>query len=64
MTQAKAQTVASALIGLGYTVRVYQDLDVSIWVVEATGSDILASAVSTFATNQAVVGTVNQAKFV
>lgn len=62
MTQAKAQTVASALIGQGYRVRVYQRD--SEWVVEAEGTAIPASTVATFATNQGVTGTVDQAVFV
>lgn len=63
MTQAKAQSVASALIGLLYTVRVSQHPLTGDWEVEASGGDIAASAVATFATNQAVTGTVRQAKF-
>lgn len=61
MTQAKAQTVASALIGLGYIVHVTsQDGD---WIVQAAGTDIAASSVASFATAQSVTGTVSSAKF-
>lgn len=64
MTNAKAQTVAAALIALGYTVTVTNTNPItSDWTVTASGSSIAASAVATFATAQAVTGTVSSASF-
>lgn len=62
MTQAKAQTVASALINAGYAVRVFKKAD-DTWTVLASGDAIPAATVANFATNNAVVGTVDEAKF-
>lgn len=62
MTQAKAQAVASALIGLGYRISV-EVLSDGTYVVGAVGEGIDPGAVATFATNQSVLATVNAAKF-
>jgi hypothetical protein len=53
MTQAKAQTVASALIGLGLTVQVNHDgTEYTITVASDTLSDI--ASIQAFATAQSV----------
>lgn len=62
MTQAKAQTVASALIGAGHAVQVSsKDGDWAVRVVEGTGT--LALTVSDFATAQNVTATVKDVEF-
>jgi hypothetical protein len=61
MIQSKAQTVASALIGLGFTVKVIHDNDDYTVIVEASvGVDV--TIVSTFVTNQGISGTVTLAR--
>lgn len=63
MTQAKAQTVAAALIGQGYRVNAYPRADDGQWVVKAEGADIPAATAATFATAQGVTALVDQATF-
>jgi len=61
MTQSEAQTVASALIGLGY--QIYVQNSGTEYTVTAQGSAINPQAVANFAAAQGVMATVNRAKF-
>jgi hypothetical protein len=58
VTQAKAQTVASALIAAGYEVSVKKQVD-NTYILTVTGNEIVAQTVATFAANQSVTATVN-----
>lgn len=65
MTQAKAQSVASALIGAGYLVTVTV-ADGGEWIVAGFptgGTEIPASAAASFAASQVVVCIVPSATF-
>jgi hypothetical protein len=62
MTQAKAQTVISALIAAGYSVRAR--LELNEWIVEANGNQISVNQVADFATTQGIIGTVTEARFI
>ena len=63
MTQAKAQTVASALIGAGYLITL-QKIDIDDFAITAFGGvDIDPQVIATFAANQAIMATVAQTKF-
>lgn len=65
MTQAKAATVANALITAGYKVTVYLRAD-GEWAITVKDSSnpTAASAVSTFATGQSVSARVIEVEFV
>lgn len=63
MTEAKAATVAAALINLGYQVSATPDA-AGVWHVSATGAAINPASVATFATNNTVTATVSSADFV
>lgn len=66
MNQAKAATVASALIAANYNVTTFQD-STGAWHVTAastTGATVDPSVVATFATNQTVTAKVGTADFV
>lgn len=66
MTQAKAQTVASAVIGAGHQANVYiRPLD-NEWVVIArspNGFTVNPQAIANLATAQGVIATVAEAEF-
>lgn len=62
MTQAKAQTVVSAAIGLGYTVRVNKDGEE--WIVFVSGPTIAIASATTFATNNEITGYSQEVKFI
>ena len=65
MNQAKAATVASALITNGYLPTVTM-LDATTYVIDArtsAGAPVDASVVATFATGQAVAAKVDSARF-
>ncbi len=61
MTQLKAQTVISALIAAGYSVRAR--IVGSEWIVEANGNDINVVEVTNFANAQGVTGFISEAQF-
>ena len=63
MTQAKAQTVAAALIGAGYIISSMQKLSDGSFIIRASGSEIDPAVVATFATNQSITATVENATF-
>lgn len=62
MTQAKAQTVISSLVGLGYAPSVYK-LDMDNWIIRVDNANVNSSAVTTFATDNSVTAKVNQVEF-
>lgn len=62
MTKAEAKTAAADLIELGYSVQVEKDLT-GIWVIDAVGQEINASAAASFATSHGITAVVNQARF-
>ena len=61
MTQAKAQTVASALLALGIPLVVERDN--GGYTISVYGREVPAAQVSAFATAQGVTALVNNVKF-
>lgn len=62
MTQAKAQVVASALIGAGYRVEVNVKED-GQWIIRVQDAGTPAATVSAFATTQSVTAKVTDVEF-
>lgn len=59
MTQIQAQTVVSALVGLGYAV-VVKKLDVDNWILSIANTNVSATDVANFAAANGVTAIVNQ----
>ena len=67
MNQAKAATVASALITAGYLPTVMLLGDGTTWVIDARttgGATVDASVLATFATGQSVSAKVDSSRFI
>ena len=62
MTQAKAQTVISSLVGLGYSPSVYKIAEDN-WIIRVDNAKVDSNAVSIFATNNSITAKVNQVEF-